>query len=253
MDHHADLPFSHAECFCRRLIDDVIDDLDFQKMIPGTKRSALRDAPLPGFFADMLRLCPVHCAVFLAPRDIAFHAVSHFNRVLCAVFEHTREILLGQSDRTLRTNACWDGVEKILDQFFHIRNIGDSKRGRDHPNPAVDIKAHAPGRDNPGIGIEGTHTADRKTVAPVDIGHPKRIPEDARKRRHVGKLGESSVFKRLCKAFREEKPSGNTHPRNKTSWDLPLVRSNLLYLIVHDVLDIENDYQFISCFCSGER
>jgi len=50
---------------------------------------------------------------------------------------------------------------------------------RQQAHAAVDVVAHAAGRQHALVGVEGGHPADREAVAPVDVGHRDRVAQDA--------------------------------------------------------------------------
>ena len=123
VDHHTDLPFPHAKDLCCLWICDLINRLNLKEVIAGTKRSALRYSPRPGFFTDKLKLCPRHCAVLFTPADIILHSISHIHRICRTVCKYVGEIILTEPHRTFRSDSGRHRCKQILNKFFHIGNV----------------------------------------------------------------------------------------------------------------------------------
>ena len=62
------------------------------------------------------------------------------------------------------------------------------------PHPAIDVETHAAGRNHAILIIGCRHTADRKSIALVDVGHGETGTNDTRQRRPVHRLLERLIF-----------------------------------------------------------
>ena len=78
----------------------------------------------------------------------------------------------------------------MRDEFLDARlDVGGRQVRPDEADAAVDVVADAAGRDDAALRrVGGRHAADRKPVAPVDVGHGQAGPLDAGERGHVGHL-----------------------------------------------------------------
>ena len=68
------------------------------------------------------------------------------------------------------------------------------KVGGNQTHTAIDIETNSTGRNDAGFGVHRRDTADRKTVAPMPVGHTIRIFEDAGKFRDVGRLFKNGLI-----------------------------------------------------------
>jgi len=64
------------------------------------------------------------------------------------------------------------------------REVGEGFGNESEADAAIDVVAHAARADHARLRIHGRHAADRKAIAPVDIGHGNAVAHDA------GKVGD---------------------------------------------------------------
>ena len=96
-------------------------------------------------------------------------------------------------------NAAEKRFHKLPDAGHHV---GGMKIGPQKTHAAIDVVAHAAGRNHAAFfRIGGRNAADAKTVAPVDIGHGQTGHLDARQKRHVGHLLRGLVVADLFDQF----------------------------------------------------
>ena len=81
-------------------------------------------------------------------------------------------------------------TEELIDQRPDpILDVAPFEAGAQEPHAAVDVIADAAGRDDAAfLGVGGSHSADAKAVAPVDVGHGQAGLLNAGQGRHVGDL-----------------------------------------------------------------
>ena len=76
VDHYADLPFFEAVGRGNGCVEDLLDRLDLEKMVPRSERSELVPSPLQRPVADILRIGPRHDPAVLGRLQIGRRSVS---------------------------------------------------------------------------------------------------------------------------------------------------------------------------------
>jgi len=100
-----------------------------------------------------------------------------------AAGEHFVHLRVAELDVPGASDAGRDVLEEGIGQA--LLQIGRERLahqpGVQAAHPAGDVEAHAAGRHHAaGVGVEGRHAADRKTVTPVRVRHRERAGHDAR-------------------------------------------------------------------------
>jgi len=117
--------------------------------------------------------------------------------------------------------------ERIGELFFHRLDLLGPQSGQQTADPARDIETDPSGGYHTTlICIEGGHTADRKAITPMPIGHDIACLHDPWKRCNVGCLLAHLVVHAL-----EQRPVGVEDHRSAhlaCGGELPLVFRNLL-------------------------
>src|SRR5207244_4225984 len=91
-----------------------------------------------------------------------------------------------QLTHTRTTYTGREVAEQFICQLINLRTYLVIKQiGGDQAHSTVDIKTDAARRDDAMFGMCRSYTADRKTIAPVNIRHCQRITHNSRQSRHV--------------------------------------------------------------------
>ena len=87
-------------------------------------------------------------------------------------------------------HAHRDVANQLVDQLQEDRlHVGEREVCPYEPHAAVDVVAHATGRDDAADRrIGSANAADAEAIAPVDVGHCQARRLDARQERDVGHL-----------------------------------------------------------------
>mmetsp|Transcript_60630 Transcript_60630/g.170856 ORF Transcript_60630/g.170856 Transcript_60630/m.170856 type:complete len:216 (+) Transcript_60630:106-753(+) len=112
-------------------------------------------------------------------------------RPVDAELQRLLQVLLFRRDDPHRAHADGDVVEEGLRQaLLHRLHVGLEHVRADQPHAAVDVEAHAAGRDDrlrvPHV--ERRDVADREAVAAVDVRQPDGVLLNPRQRRDVADL-----------------------------------------------------------------
>jgi len=89
-------------------------------------------------------------------------------------------------DNHCSMGKVWEFIRQF---FFHGNDIVGTQIGVEGPYAAGDIKSDAAGRNHAALfGIEGGHSAYRKPIPPMGIGHGKRGLDNSRERGYIHDL-----------------------------------------------------------------
>ncbi len=87
-----------------------------------------------------------------------------------------------------------DGVEKRVGEPVDLwRHVLVTKVGAGKADAAIDVIAHSAGGDHSSAGIDRRDAANRKAVAPVNIGHGERVAHDSGKASDIGDLEQGGI------------------------------------------------------------
>src|SRR5213593_2844169 len=111
------------------------------------------------------------------------------NGPLRTFFKNLIEVVVGNTEAAGLPGSRWNVAKELMNQIakpgpdFFQRQIA-----AEEPYTAIDIKTHAPRRDDTILRVDSGYAANRKTVTLVDIRHCKSAPHNAGKHRDVGCL-----------------------------------------------------------------
>ena len=143
------------------LVEDVFrpGHLDLQVVVSGTQGADLLVPPLHGLLADLGGVRARHAAVLLGPLQILLQRVS--------LLQAPAHPLLAQRCGTPRATASESPCRPPRRGCAANRRSTSSAQprldlllgqgGGHQTHAAVDVEADAPGRDDPGLGVEGRH------------------------------------------------------------------------------------------------
>ena len=173
----------------------LLDVLDFKEMVSAAQRSNLRPAPLFGAIRHLVDLGFGQRSFGLGKLGVAgfpIPVVDHPARALNKNFVQVLEIDL---DETGSASAARHVTEDLVQQLSHPwPNVRFLKVGADQTHAAVDVETDAARRDDARGVVGGANTADRESVALVNVRHSQTGADDSRERRHVGRLFEGFVL-----------------------------------------------------------
>jgi hypothetical protein len=190
VDEHRQLFLAEAEHSGRRTVEEPVDALELDEVVARAHRSELSGAALARPLGDRgrvrlgepaLRLRPLDVLVPLGdrPRALAQHAVER-------VAPPVRATLLARPGR--------DRPRELVDErFAPAAQLLARQRQRQQPHAAVDVVAHAAGRDDAVRQLGRGEPADREAVALVDVRHRECRVDDPGQRGDVLELLERAV------------------------------------------------------------
>ena len=186
-----------------RLVDHLVDDLHFQKMVARAERAALVAAAFEGPLADEIGLGVGQAAAGLGVFDVAGRGPAARDQIRRPFGQQTAQLLAAEQVRPARAHAGRNAAEEGVHQLVQPRlNVLVGEVGAHQPHAAVDVVADPARRNHAALGrIGGRHAADAEAVAPVDVGHGQAGHLDARQKGHVGHL-----FRRLVGANLLDQP-----------------------------------------------
>jgi len=195
MNHHHNLSFAETEGGGRLFIEYLLHDFNFQKVVAGPQRAELLPAPFERPGRHLLRVRSSEAPSVLRRFQVLRGAETGPHRPAGPFLEHFFLILAGQADIAggphTRGNAPVQGGGEILDA---VPDVVERQLGRHQAAAAVDVVAHAAGRNDARLQIESRHAADGKSVSPVNIRHGEREIDDAGQMGNVGHLPGAFVF-----------------------------------------------------------
>ncbi|OPZ95647.1 MAG: hypothetical protein BWY71_02169 [Planctomycetes bacterium ADurb.Bin412] len=167
----------------------LFGDLDFQVMIAGTQGPNLFKTPVNGLGTNLGRIGPRHTAAGLGPLQIFQPAILVINGPSRAPAGHFAKFLPGNFDKSSRPDAGRDPLKQTVNQPGQMGpDFLQRQIGADQAHAAIDVKADSARRNHPLLGIDSSHPPYRKTVAPVAVGHAKRMTHNAGQSGNIGHL-----------------------------------------------------------------
>ncbi len=190
VDRERDAPLVEPEPRGRARVEDLVHDLDLDEVVARAHGAQLRPPPLLRPLRHRARVGEVEPAALLDARGLPLLGHPALHGPAGAVAQHLVEVARGQPEvPPLRADPRRDAAEQRVREVRHARReVAVREPRREQPHAAVDVVADAAGRHDPLDRVERGHAADREAVAPVDVGHGERVPDDARQVRHVGDL-----------------------------------------------------------------
>jgi hypothetical protein len=168
-----------------------VDVAHLDEVVSGTDRPQLWAPARHGPRAHLGRIRPLQSATALDPLEVARGPESFIDRPARSPGEHRTDLSLAQLEA--RRAGPDPGRNVALDLVQEIGRarlqIADREIGPEQPDSAVDVVSDPARADHAALfRIERRHTTDREAVAPVDIGHPDRPPDDPGQTGDVGDL-----------------------------------------------------------------
>src|SRR2546425_13049685 len=97
-------------------LENSLDVLHFQEMIPAAEGAELRAAPLFGAFGDLRRIGAAQGALFFAVLRIRGFAIAVFHGPARAAGEHSVDLLQRTAHRTFSAGARGHIAKELIDQ-----------------------------------------------------------------------------------------------------------------------------------------
>jgi hypothetical protein len=218
MDEDGDLALAEAVCQGRAVVDDPLDPLQLDEVVPRAHRPELPGAALTGPLGDGRGIGARQAAAGLGALEV----------VLCrpdagAPAQHLVELRISPAVAPLLADPGRDGTRDLVHQRLPApRKLVRRQRERKQADAAVDVVANAPWGDDAVGELHRRDAADWEPVALVGIGHRERRPSDTRQRGDVLELLERAVARdRLEQLVIGEHSRGNAHVRPSLCRDLP--------------------------------
>jgi len=146
MEHDQDFVLVKSQSLRDRRVEDVLHVLNFQKMVPRTERSHLRQPALFRPVTDRCRVGVVDGAILLASVQVFRPAVTVLDHPGGAVFEQPVELLVREPDIPALAYARGNVTEELVHQLLDLRpNLVERQRTGKQPHATVDIKSHSTG------------------------------------------------------------------------------------------------------------
>ena len=194
-------------------------------MVARAERAELRAAALAGAIGHLGGVGAVEAAVRLGVLDVVGRAepvLFHHGR--CALGQDPVEPRSLQVERTALAGAGGHAAGDLVGELHAAlltQVVGRERRG-EQADAAVDVVAHAAGRDDSVRGLGRRQAADREAVALVDVGHRQARLDDPRQRGDVLELLERVVGSdRVEQLGIGEDAGGDEHVVAGAGGDLP--------------------------------
>ncbi len=180
-----------------RLVEDLIDDIDFDEVVARAQRAQLVARPLIGPGADLVRVGAVDAAVLLGALQVHLRGVAALQRPARPLAHHLVHLLAAQLELAAAADAVGAVALQLRRQVVQVGgDVVAAEARAQQPHAAVDVIAHAAGGDHAVGHAGGDDAADGEAVALVDVGHGQGIGDDARQRGAVDQLIEALVAQR---------------------------------------------------------
>jgi len=102
---------------------------------------------------------------------------------------HLAQVSAGSLNQPFTAEACRHIAEDLIEQLLQARaHFLLGQVGAQQTDATIDVVTNPPRRDDALLQIHRRHAADRKAVAPVDVGHGNRAAHDAWQKRHIRHL-----------------------------------------------------------------
>src|SRR6516162_144046 len=188
MDGYENVVLLQPQYSSDRGIKDLSDPLHFQVVVARSERSHFVSLPLFRLLRDEFRPRVRCTSAFFNALKILRNAVSLSHSPLRATAQHLVHLVALELYRPGAANPGRNAAEQGVGNsgLMWLQLVqGDSRTQR--ADSTGNVKADATGRDDSSlIGIEGGAPANRKTIAPVSIGHRVRRSLDSGQRSDVG-------------------------------------------------------------------
>ena len=121
MDHHADQVLFQPHRAGGRLVDNLVDDLHFQKMVARAERAALIAAALEGPVAHVIGLGVGQAAAGLGVLEVAGRGPAAGGQVRRPFGQQTAQFLAAEQVRPARAHAGGNAAEEGVHQRLQPR------------------------------------------------------------------------------------------------------------------------------------
>ncbi len=234
VDHHRDLAGVQSKDRCSSCVEQPIDHLHLEEMIPGSKGSQLVGAPSPRPLRKLARVRTGQAAALLGGEQIVRRAVPDGNSPLGAPQQHMTELVVPEALPGMSSHAARYGVEQGVRKSIRNRShVAVGQVGAEQPDAAVDIEADPARADDALIHGKGRHAADREAIPPMQVRHAERGPHDPRQGGNVGHLAQAGIVaQRFDQRVIREDESVDPHAGPAIAGDPPAKRIDPLE---HDV------------------
>jgi hypothetical protein len=196
VDHHGDLIFEQSESRGDPLVEDFRDVLELGEMIARSQRAELRLSALAGAIRHQIGIGAGDAAALLDRVEILRTPEPLRHGPRRASFEHAAQILARHAEilamradtgRHVAVHLRHDRVEVRRDLLAH-------ERRPQQPHAAIDVVADAARRHHAVVRVHGRDAANRKSVAPMNVGQRDRRADDAGEVRDVAHLLQALVL-----------------------------------------------------------
>ena len=195
-------------------VEDFHDLLELEVMVARAERPDLLVLALLGLVGHAFGPGPGHHAPLLDTVQVGRLAIAALDRPPGAAAQHLVHLFVVQAQLPGAAHAGGYGLEQGVGQPRLDRlGFGSFKAGKQVADAAGDVEADAAGRDDAaGLGVERGDAADRKTVAPMGVGHGIGGLDDAGEAGDVGRLLQDLVVHVLDELGAGEDHRGHAHP-----------------------------------------
>ena len=232
MDQHGQASLAQPEGLRAGRIEDALDPLQLDEVVPCTERSELARPASVRTLGDHRRVGARQAAARLGAIEVLLATEPTGDQSARPVREHLVQLLARQPERPVLSRTRRDRPRELVNERLAPLPKLDFRQGQDEQaNPAVDVVADAARRDDPVRQRRRRDPADREPVALVDVGHRERRLDHSRQRRDVRELLQRPVARdRVEQLGVGEDPRRNPHSRAGAGRDLPqrLVQPNEL-------------------------
>jgi len=169
--------------------------VDLQEVVARAQRADLGQPAFQGARADGAGVGAGQPPAIFGVLQILARRVAPPQRPLRAGLKHAAQFALVQVHRSrgayAARDARIDGRKQVAQVGANLLRLNDR---RQQPHAAVDVVAHAPGRNHPVVQRSGRYPADGETVALVHVGHGQRPPDDPGQRGHIHQLFQRAIL-----------------------------------------------------------
>ena len=210
MDEHTDLSGMQAEGCGGGRVFHAIDHLHLDEVIACAHGAALIAAAGERPVAHEFRSRVGDAALGLGQGDVVVGGEPAGFQKRHALLHQHAEFGWGENMATPPPHSYGHIPQQLVDEpHEHRLDIGETKIRSHEADAAVDVVAHATGRDDAAArGVGSADAADAEAVAPVDVGHGEAGGLDTGQERDVGHL----LGRPIASQLRHEPLVGENQP-----------------------------------------
>ena len=177
------------------LVVNLLDVLNFQKMIAAAQGPDLRTAPLFSPIRNLVGIGTSQGTPSFREFWVSRLAVAVVDHPLRALDQHAVQVAKIDFDETRTAHSAGHVSEDLVNELAQTEaHVLPAAVQTNQPHSAVDVEPHAAGGDHARRVIRRRHAANGETVTLVNIGHRQARADDSRQRGNVHRLLERFIL-----------------------------------------------------------